>query len=387
VSSPGIIKLIERILDDPRAYSHLLTLLTRHADEATDWGLLSSEVVPIINRGFERHGFDKERIEIFTTIVQEHAGDTVLSVTDRVQLAAVILGDILKYNNRLFAGGDLPVRDLRSLATSGRPRSVGDYDVFVTDTLDYHFWRNLSIGLSRGSLRRNLRAFAANNHLMMKALEDPTVFIQGMITRLDGFGLPSKREITIGLENLSEWTSKVDDVSIFLRIPELRWKTKAGRDLVLLENVHFRASFDSKVYIDPNRIASRRILEQQMSLFFSDRITDNVVPLLRRLKKLEASGEVNLFDQGEIIDQFIPAIFQHFVHMPKDLRVSARTHERYAEYMRGASDEALEAMIPDDLRGTPLSEMFRKALRDHLDDHFSNGRYLTQASDMRYFDF
>jgi hypothetical protein len=380
MSSPSILHFIQKCLSDPDHFIRVFPI--RQLEEM---GFLASEVQRIVNRGFDRHGLDKERFTLLVTILQRHADRPGISVADKAALASIIFGDILKYNSRLFAGQRLPVNDLRTLVKSGSaPNQVGDFDIYVTPFFDEHFWKNLSIGLARDS-RIFLRAYAANNHLMMNILDNPADFIQDLLPRLSNLDLAQNLELTLGLENLSFMSTKIDDSSIFARVPKLQWNTIDGRKIDLLDDFIFRVSYDSKVYINPNRIIDAHVLQQQMDLLFGDRIRDNIVPLLRKLD--DPALALSDIDKIDIIEHYVPAIFLHYIYMPKDVAVSATTHIKYAEAIQDLTKYRLEPMIPDDLQGTLRLHWFMDALSHHVSTHFSSGRYINQNSNMRYFDF
>lgn len=333
------------------------------------------EVEHVITQGFLKHDKLKDKVERKSSLTAFLFDDLpnlkANTLSKRISNIQIFLTDILKYHQRL----------------ENSTYKTGKYEIYKNETLDEHFWRNVSTGLSWKY--RHLKAMFANNHILSKLMDEPAAFTGRLESKIEALGttLPKDKHIEVGLESGSRYVDKIDDAMIAMEVPELIVKT-AG-NAINLGKQFIRSTYDSKFYILPDRIGDAKTLKQQIHLTFQDRVKDELVPILRKIIDSDLTPD----QQAEAIEKLIPVMFQHYVVKPKDTKaVSQSVNDMYAEAFKTEGRAHFEAIINTEITGFDsnfehLAKAVERGIDAHAEDHFRTGAFVVEHSDLKFFDW
>jgi hypothetical protein len=221
------------------------------------------------------------------------------------------------------------------------------------------------------------------NHLTRQAIQNPHLFIADALESMSGT-VPRVLGLHAVMENPSEAIAKITDLELWIEIPYFQLTTRDGTVLDVLRTGAntVPVTFDSKVFKDGIE-GIKVAFEQQLELFFTDRVRKLVVPILDDLAR--QSSHVSAADKRKFLEAVLPGIFRHYVFVPKDFPKEVDDLTRYyAERMAARIPEFLPTQIMSSEVSGDDYELVLEILLDHAEDHFGTGMFINRNSEMSY---
>ena len=334
--------------------------------------LHASKIEGILNRGFTANNRPLKRIPLFNRVMGHELYGKKSS-----EMLSIVFDDFMNIDAKI----------LSKLSGGREVLHRGDRILFDAAS-ERHLFTNWSIGLL--SKQANVfKRHAHTNHLVSRILDAPREFFELSVKGIPD--LPSSQRLRIVLEEKYKAVRKIADVTIHVRLESFPFTRADGSMVHLMDDFpglpdypgfFLPASFDSKVLKDPAR-SLRGSFAQQHDLFYGDRLT-LVTHLFKSMKSkgIQSSGEIT-----EVLDQFIPAVFRHYVFIPKDFVDSGGSIAAlYQRRMKEDCRAFLEKSVAEGHLQLSDGEMdlLEAALLKHMDDHFGNSHFLNSNSDMSY---
>jgi hypothetical protein len=224
-----------------------------------------------------------------------------------------------------------------------------------------------------------------NNHLARLTLEDPELFMGGQnspLVRLLKGRVQWEKKITLSPEMVLKTTSKRPDN--VLRCEISGFSLDDG-DLLAIEGPNeLHVLYDSKVY--KNGIEGiKGAYQQQVEFFIADRFEDTVLPLFKGMKSKGVSDS----QKQALLEEILPASFLHFIFVPSDfpdLKSASATgmHQSYVTKMKAKLEQKLTQLKGNPDLTSDDADAIKEILEAHIDDHYGNGKYILDESEMTY---